>query len=71
MWIVKVHVIMVFQYIFYGEKQSIHQRRSVLFELKGNYAYNQVWCLMTAYQSTNIVLKFLTVSESDHAICVI
>ena len=56
---------MVFQYIFYGEKQVIQQKQSVLSKLKGNYAYNQAWCLMITTQCTNIVFKLLTVSESD------
>ena len=59
------------QYICYGEKQTIQQKQSVLSELKGNYTYNQAWCLMIATQSTNIVFKLPTVSESDCAICVI
>ena len=63
---------MVFQYIFYGEKQqAIQQKRSVLSKLKGNYTYNQAWCLINANQSTNIGFKMLTVSESDCATCVI
>ena len=65
-WIAKVT--MVLQYIFYGEKQAIQQKRSVLFELKGSYTYNQACCLMTAGSVTNIVFKLLTVSESDCAI---
>ena len=59
------------QHIFYGENKQFSKKRSVLSELKGNYTYNQAWCLMIATQSTNIVLTLLTVSESDCAICVI
>ena len=56
---------------FLWGKTSNSAKQSVLSELKENYTYNQAWCLMIATQSTNIVFKLLTVSESDCAICVI
>ena len=63
--------------------QAIHQKRSVLFELKGIThiyidsiytiydIYNQVRSLMMANQSINLILKLLTVCESDCAIYLI
>ena len=45
---------MVFQYIFYGEKQVIRQKQSVLSELKGNYTDNQARSLMIAIQPIQI-----------------
>ena len=56
---------------FLWGKHAVYHKQSVLSKLKGNYTYNQVWCLMIATQSTNIVFKLLTVGESDCAICVI
>ena len=60
-------VTMVFHYM----GKSIHQKQSVLCEFKENYIYNQACSLLIANHSTNIVFKLLTVSKSDHAICVI
>ena len=54
-----------------GKNKQFSKKQSILSELKGNYTYNQAWCLMIATQSTSIVFKLLTVSQSDCAICII
>ena len=50
-WVHETKVTMVFQYILYGEKSVIDQKRSDSSELKGSYTYNQACSLMVAYQS--------------------
>ena len=53
--------IMVFQYNCYGEKQAIHQKTSVLSELKGNCTDNQAHSLMIGIPSTILIFKLSTI----------